>query len=121
MLNALLGLLRPLFSTANDVARNRLINKHTSKGIGLLVVVGVAFGGLNEVQANLIMNLLSGMHIGYVDIWILGINGALFYMGFRAVKLIARASDCLFEEKILKKHNNNDNDNKNNMNFTSFR
>lgn len=87
----------------SDVARNRLINKHTTKGVGLLVVVGVAFGGLNEVQANLIMNLLSGINISYLDIWILGINGALFYIGYRSIKLITRASDCIFEDKIINK------------------
>ncbi len=103
MWSSLLGLLKPLINISSDVAKNRLINKHTTKGVSLLVVVGVAFLGLNEVQANLIMNLLSGTNIGYLDIWILALNIALLYIGFRGVKLIARASDCIFQEKLLNK------------------
>lgn len=103
MLSSLINLFKPMVNLIINVSRNRLINRQTAQGVSLLVVVGIAFGGLNDVQANLIMNILSGQNIGYMDIWIFSVNIALLYLGYRSIKLIARTSDWLLEEKILKK------------------
>ena len=49
MLNVFIRVvLKPFINVASDVVRKRLINKHTPKGVGLVVAFGVAFGYLDK-------------------------------------------------------------------------
>lgn len=57
-----------------DVARNRLLNKNTPKGIALLLSGGFIFGYLNEQQVNFIVTLVSGLNITWSDMYLLIIN-----------------------------------------------
>lgn len=126
MWGAIIGLIKPLLGTVNDVTRNRLLNRHTPTGVTLFISAAVGLGYMTEPTANFIITLLSRGDIDmldiYLNIWIFAGNVAFIYIGYRGVKLIVRLSDCYFEDKILKKydrHNNNDS-NKNNMSCIKY-
>lgn len=88
-----------------DVARNRLLNKHTPKGLLLAISSLTALGYIDTDKANLLVTLVSGSNISWSDIYVALVNITFIYTAYRGLKLIYRASDCLFEQKILKKYN----------------
>ncbi len=42
-------------------------------------------------------------NVTWSDVYILALNLGVLYIGYRSLKLLVRASDCVFEEKIRNK------------------
>lgn len=115
MIKLPLGLLKPLLKTGDDVARNRLLNQHTPRGVLLLVGAGYLFDVIDEHKLNVIISLLAGTSIGYSDIYLFLFNCAIIYAGYKGVMLIFKRAEKWVNEAPFKGKNNND---KNNMSFT---
>lgn len=73
-------LLRLFADTGNAILKNRLLNKHTPKGLLLLIAGGYAFKALDAKEVNLLISLLSGANISWVDIYIFVLNVCVIFL-----------------------------------------
>jgi hypothetical protein len=87
--------IKPFIKTTNDVARNRILNQNTSKGILLLVGAGYLFEMIDEQKLNVLITLLSGSNIGYSDVYFFLFNCAMIYLAYRGVMLILKRAEKL--------------------------
>lgn len=105
MFKIIIELIKPLLGTSNDIARNRLLNQHTSKGILLLVGAGYLFDVIDEHKLNVIISLLAGTSIGYSDIYLFLFNCAIIYAGYKGVILILKRAEKWVDETPFKQKN----------------
>ena len=102
MFKMILGLIKPLLETGNDIARNRLLNQHTPKGILLLVGAGYLFDIIDDHKLNAIISILAGTSIGYSDIYLFLFNCTVIYVGYKGVVLILKRTEKWVEEAPFK-------------------
>ena len=80
MLKFLLYFINKTADVGVDVARNRLLNQHTPKGILLLLSGAYSFELLNDHQVNFIISLLSMSNISWLDIYLLLLNLIVIFL-----------------------------------------
>jgi hypothetical protein len=86
----LFNILKSIFKSkvVKDVARNRLLNRHTPKGILLLLAGAYSFDFLSENQVNFLISLFSNMDFQWLDIYLALANFFVMFLVLMGAWLI---------------------------------
>lgn len=63
-----------IISIGGDIMKQRLLNKHTPKGVVLLLSGAYSFGYLNQEQVNFLLLLLSNVNLSTYDLYLFLLN-----------------------------------------------
>ncbi len=105
MIKIIIDLLKSILGTGNHIARNRLLNKHTSKGILMLSTAGYLFDVIDEQKLNVIISILAGSSIGYSDIYLFLFNCLIIYSVYKGIVLILKRAEKWVDEASFKDNN----------------